>query len=143
MNTIDLTDLEVLTLTIYGEARGEPIEGQIAVGCVIRNRVVAGLYISYKAACLAPLQFSCWNLNDPNYPILEEIANKMSFSEIIGEPVLNQCYWVATGIIHNSIKDNTHGSRNYLTTELLESNPPSWAKRMKIVETIGNQTFLV
>ena len=34
-----LPDDAVLGLTLYGEARGEPIEGQIAVACCIKNRV--------------------------------------------------------------------------------------------------------
>ena len=57
-----MTDLEALTLTLYGEARGEPIEGLIGVAMVIRNRVrdkYRGA-VNYEEVCLAPAQFSCW-----------------------------------------------------------------------------------
>ena len=33
-----LTDVQILALTLFGEARSEPIEGIVGVGCVIRNR---------------------------------------------------------------------------------------------------------
>lgn len=32
-----------LILTLYGEARGEPLLGQLAAGCSMRNRVRADL----------------------------------------------------------------------------------------------------
>ena len=56
-----LSDLEVTLVTLFGEARGEPVEGLIAVGSVIRNRVKAARFGStYRAVCLARWQFSCW-----------------------------------------------------------------------------------
>lgn len=131
-----LSDLEVLTLTIHGEARGEPIEGQIAVACVIRNRV--NKLNTFKGICLAPKQFSCWNQNDPNRPILEEIAQKM----VAGQPTgLDQELWVARGIINDSIRDNTNNAKDYLTKKLFDSASVSWAKHPKNPIIIGNQVF--
>jgi spore germination cell wall hydrolase CwlJ-like protein len=34
-----LSQLDTLALTIYGEARGERVEGRVAVACVVRNRI--------------------------------------------------------------------------------------------------------
>jgi len=138
----DLSDLEVLALTIYGEARGEPIEGQVAVGCVIRNRVRSGEYINYKAACLAPLQFSCWNPTDPNYSVLKDFSDKLLMGQPTNDLSLSQCHWVAIGIIASSIKDNTGSARNYLTTQLYRENTVEWAKKLTLTKVIGRQSFL-
>lgn len=37
-------DLNILTLTIYGEARGEPREGKVGVAWSARNRATADLW---------------------------------------------------------------------------------------------------
>ena len=37
-------DLNILTLTIYGEARGEPHEGKVGVAWSARNRATADLW---------------------------------------------------------------------------------------------------
>jgi len=53
--------------TIWGEARGEGLDGMKAVGHVLLNRVKDGRWgPSLGAVCLAPWQFSCWNIADPN-----------------------------------------------------------------------------
>src|SRR5262245_37669606 len=108
-----LSDLELLILTIIGEARGEPIEGQVGVACVIRNRVLT-YNRSYSAICLAPKQFSCWNDNDPNRVLLEELGKQLINGNKLDQR-FSQCQWVAVGIMRNQILDNTHGSLNYMT----------------------------
>ncbi len=55
-----LSTFAVVALTIWGEARGEPMEGKTAVASVIWNRA-RGDEDLLKAVCLAPKQFSCWN----------------------------------------------------------------------------------
>jgi hypothetical protein len=136
-----LSEQEVLTLTIYGEARGEPIEGQIAVGCVIRNRTFED---NYKEVCFKPDQFSCWNVNDPNYQVLIELGGKMLDGQIIQDMHLKQCDWIAAGIFANIILDNTRGAKNYLTTKMYHSDSaPRWTRTMIPVATKGNHTFLV
>lgn len=141
---IDLTqlsDLEILTLTLIGESRGELIEGIVAVGCVIRNRVLSQKK-SYADICLAPKQFSCWNENDPNRVLLEELAEGMILGVDLPELVYIQCHYVAYGIIHNKILDNTHGSLNYLTMDLWNSTQkPSWARNVTSAISKGNQVF--
>ncbi len=98
-------DIEYMTKTIYGEARGS-IPDQYLVACVIRNRDHIGrLYAAkYKkghplygvgsltSTCLAPKQFSVWNKKDRN---LEVITNPKLFDELHkdNEPLTN-C-WIA------------------------------------------------
>jgi hypothetical protein len=142
-----LPDVETLALTLYGESRGEPIEGQIAVGCVIRNRMEAKKS-SYRDICFAFEQFSCWNaptLNapNPNYLPLITLGKEMIAKLAYTDDALKQCLWVAFGISNNSIRDNTNGSKNYLTTKLWYAGTVSWARDMKVSVVKGNQTFLV
>lgn len=144
MDFSNLSDKEILGLTIIGEARGEPIQGQVAVGCVCRNRlhVMAYKYKNYKDVCLEPMQFSCWNTNDPNRIMLEEIANKMLVGQLINDPWLKQCLLVAQGVVDWIIVDNTKGALNYMTLKQFNSDKkPSWAKNIKNASTIGNQIF--
>src|SRR5688572_17412765 len=74
---IDFTesDVDAMARTLYGEARGEPEAGQIAVAWVIRNRVTTDLRGDKKpdwwgegvqGVCVNPSQFSCWRTDDPN-----------------------------------------------------------------------------
>lgn len=137
-NTDSLTDLETLALTIYGEARGEKVDGQIAIGCVIRNRRISHPEKSYKDICLAPKQFSCWNENDPNRVILLKLADNIHGTNFW----LKQTMFIASGIIDNNLIDNTGGAKNYMTSDLFFSDKkPAWAIKAMGLRTIGNHVF--
>lgn len=138
-----LSDRESLGLTIIGEARGEPIEGQVAVGCVIRNRLhnSPAKYKNYHDVVFEHLQFSCWNEHDSNYPYLLDLAKKMVDGTEITDPHLRQCFWVAQGIIDWIIIDNVAGAINYLERSLYDKGTVKWAKNAKHQVTYGNQVF--
>lgn len=132
-----MTDLISLMLTIYGEARGESIEGQIAVANVIKNRVKQSGK-SYEEICHADRQFSCWNHDDPNYPILMHLAQNIDDNN----PVLRQCQYIAEGIMTNKLLDNVHGVLNYMTASLFNSSKrPHWAMHIGKVIEKGNHVF--
>lgn len=58
----DLSDREILALTLQAEAGGEGYEGMLAVGSVIKNRVDAGGYgEGIRGVIMKPAQFSAWN----------------------------------------------------------------------------------
>ena len=61
-------DLWIFAKTIWAAARGEPLEGQIAVANVIINRARQGGWWGDDVVkvCRKPKQFSCWNNGDPN-----------------------------------------------------------------------------
>ncbi len=138
----ELADSEALFLTIVGEARGEPVEGQIAVANVILNRAKKRRQ-SIKEVCLAHNQFSCWNYDDPNRILLEELAKKI----LKGNYIYNdykQIQWVIEGVIGGKLDDNTRGTDHYMTTGLFYSeNRPSWATNPKKELKIGEHTFLL
>lgn len=75
--TVTELDLDTLTRTLFGEARGEPLVGQVGVVHVVLNRLrTPGWWSRQKgdgipddtvaAVCRDPWQFSCWNPSDPN-----------------------------------------------------------------------------
>jgi N-acetylmuramoyl-L-alanine amidase len=138
----NLTDQEALTLTLFGEGRGENIAGLVAIGAVIRNRLHSGKYPSYKAVVLAPKQFSCWNTTDPNYQILIEHAKQMLSGSPSNDPYFQRCAWVARGIMEWILFDETRGAEFYMTSKLfLSSDCPSWARKLRNIVTIGSQVF--
>jgi len=155
-----LTDRIALICTLSGEAASEPIEGQIAVGCVIRNRVTADLGHdqkpdwwgeTYRGICLKSVvktgrdigQFSCWwEPLSPNTRRVYQLAEALLTRQPVGANV-NQLAWIAEGIIGGALLDLTNGADSYLTTELLKHNPPDWAKpgRATPIAVVGHHTF--
>lgn len=136
-----------LLLTLFGEARGEPIEGQIAVGNVIRNRVRQGK--KWAAVCLAPAQFSCWfEEASPNTAGLYLIAEALLLSVTppvipTEKPAFQQCGWLATGLMAGDVLDNTGGALNYVSEALYQSPKcPAWARTAKSSVLLGSQRFL-
>ncbi len=137
----DLSPIEILGLTIIGEARGESITGQIAVGCVIRNRVRTHNK-TYNEICLAPYQFSCWLETDPNRYLLERLAQKLINNNQLDEPIHRQCMFISSGIVNGDIIDIVHGSNYYMTKDLFSSGKrPRWADKVYNAQTIDHQIF--
>lgn len=139
-----LTWDEWMGLTIWGEARGESIEGQVGVGHVIMNRVRHWdiKENNVKDIVLAPKQFSCWNSNDPNYEKLLHLAKDLELKEMTDDLLLRQTIYLANGIVKNILFDNTNGNLNYMTNNLyFSSKRPSWASTPKKMLVIGNHTF--
>lgn len=136
--TIDravLTDLQALTLTIFGEARGERRECQFAVGNVIANRLRSrSLQFggdTWKAVCLAPKQFSCWNEKDPNLAVLER-AIALNLGPHEGR-ILKQCRAIADGWVQKLWLDEIDGANHYYTG----SRVPHWAQGQEPTRVIG------
>lgn len=137
-------DHDALTLarTLYGEARGEPIDGKIAVAWVIRNRAsrsrFAGALLGHDGAvdkvCRAPWQFSCWNEGDPNRPLLLALREDQCRGE----------YGVATNVLDGLVADPTCGADHYHTIERpawAQAWPPDWAATMAETARFGGHVF--
>jgi hypothetical protein len=139
-----LSAAEVLALTIWGEARNQPVEGRIAVGSVIRNRLVSGRWgHDYKAVCLAPWQFSCWTPKGgrANYDTVIAAAHALRRPDGHRGPDLRECLWIADGLISGAIRDRVAGCCHYVTRELWHSHPPLWAKGMDPAIRLGDHVF--
>lgn len=123
-------DIDILARTIYGEARGETTEGQLAVGLVILNRYRSNKWFSGNTiaeTCLKAKQFSCWNLDDPN---CEKIKTA-------GEKELKKYWKMAESLLKGDVADITNGATHYHTKQI----KPSWSKGKMPCAEIGNHLF--
>lgn len=94
--------------TLFGECRGEPIEAQVGVGCVLRSRVKDQRWPdNYNDVALQPVQFSCFNPQDPNF---ERLMDPEAHEKL---EVIQQLRWVATGIVDDLLRDNVAGANHY------------------------------
>jgi len=132
----------VLALTLFGECRGEPLAGQIAVGWVIKNRTIRRNQ-TVARVCLAPWQFSCWIEPGVNHFVLMQHAEDVIAGRMPGEVSWLACLRVANDVLEGTVPDPTGGAVNYLTTQLYESSAaPAWAKTGTVTVVIGHHTFL-
>jgi spore germination cell wall hydrolase CwlJ-like protein len=137
-----LPDEAILALTLYGEARGEPIEGIIAVGCVIRNRVndtKKRWPNTYRGVCLQPWQFSALNVTGGGVNHDRVIAMAKKLLDRKAPPELDEIAWVALGLQRNALKDNTKRAAHYCVATL--SPRPKWALGHVPVIQLGHHAF--
>jgi N-acetylmuramoyl-L-alanine amidase len=139
-----LTSQQALIATLYGECRNQPLEGQLAVAWVVRNRADR-LHDRTRAVakvCLARDQFSCWWGDSTNARATQAFAGDLLAGGTPAEAALaRRLAWIADGVMRDCIEDPTGGATHYLTRDLYERNPPSWARRAPLV-TIGDHVFL-
>lgn len=102
-----MSDADILARTIAGEARGEGDLGMQAVANVVMNRVANPCWwgSTVTDVCLHPYQFSCWNKDDPNLPIIEAMGNS--------NPVYHEALDIAQKVIAGQLLDITHGATHY------------------------------
>ena len=129
-------EADVLARTIWGEARGEGLEGMRAVANVIINRVkIAELKNGFWwgnniiQVCQKPYQFSCWNRSDPNFKKLQAVDE----TDIYFASALR----IARRILINRLDDNTSGSTHYHA----KSISPYWSRGEEPCAHIGSHTF--
>lgn len=72
----DLSDIELMAITIYGEAEGEDLTGKVCVAFIIHNRSVFWKK-TIKDICLQTNQFECFNTGNKRLPVLREIAENI------------------------------------------------------------------
>lgn len=139
-NTINETPAQAtdtLARTIWGEARSETVAGMEAVANVVMNRVRLTEYKKGKfwwgrgvtGVCRAPLQFSCWNLNDPNRAKLLAVTSNDSKFRV--------CLDIAARAVSGALRDNTNGADHYHTRSI----SPAWSRGKRPVATIGSHIF--
>ncbi len=134
-------DREILARTVWGEARGEGLEGQIAVAWSIRNRVEMDLHNDgkpdwwgegYADVCQKAWQFSCWNRNDPNYPFVS------GAKPIPCREYAHACL-TADQVIDSQHPDPTSGATHYYATTM--SKAPAWAAQARQTLVLGHHVF--
>lgn len=111
------SDQEIIARTLWGEARSQGVIGMTAVACVIMNRSNNPGWWgnSLRGVCLAPMQFSCWNDNDPQ-------AEKMR-AQVIDDPAYQKAIVISEMLFNHAINDITNGADHYRA----EYAHPAWA----------------
>lgn len=127
-------DIEILARTIYGEARGEPQDGKLAVGQVMVNRFrsTKGQFAkddTIATVCLRHVQFSAWTVGDPNFEEIQRVA--------LNSVVFRRCWRAALDALDTDIPDLTEGSLHYCTLRAR----PRWAAGHAPVVVIGGHRF--
>jgi N-acetylmuramoyl-L-alanine amidase len=124
-------DKDTMTRTLWGEARGEPQEGQIAVAWVIRTRALwEPTWWGYgvRGVCLKPKQFSCWNLDDPNYEKLKAL--------VTDDPEYVALRQIALAVLEDELPNPAPGATHYRN---IDANA-EWSVGREGVK-IGNLVF--
>lgn len=129
-------DIDVLARTLWGEARGEGYDGQVAVAWAVRNRVDDGKATSwwgegYAGVCQKPYQFSCWNKNDPNYAYLSGLKP-------IPAAQYAQARKAALAVITGEVSDPTKGATHYYS-DLIKA--PAWSVNATKTLHLGHHIF--
>ncbi len=129
-------DLEILAKTLWGEARGEGRTGMEAVAAVVLNRLSKRYRgcDSIAEVCLDPKQFSCWNANDPNLPLLERIDWRP-------DEAYEMARSVATLALSGQLNDPTRGARHYVARSLPLALRPKWLDQKSPCAVIGRHEF--
>jgi len=121
----------IISYTIYAEARGESFDGKMAVASVIKTRALRSK-TSMAAVCMQDRQFSCWNE-------LTEVPDFFLTGEGIQPDDLKargECFGIAWVLMVSKRK------WDYLTHFY---NPdkatPEWAYELKGTRIIGRHVF--
>jgi spore germination cell wall hydrolase CwlJ-like protein len=135
-----LSAVDLLTLLAWGEARGEPLEGQAAVLNVVHNRVMdphKRFGLGYGGVILKPWQFSCLNEHDPNLGCILDLAADLNELHAGKTQPFAQLAWLAGGIVAGVLLDNTYGATHYCSVAV----NPSWAIGQNPTVKYGRHVF--
>ena len=117
------TDVECLAKNIYHEARGEPLEGQIAVAQVTLNRVQHPQFHNTVCSVVyAPSQFS-WTL-DKKKRVRDQKAWQASVN-------------IARAVLTQAVRLPDFPALYFHTTKV----SPRWNRNKKVLAKIGDHIF--
>lgn len=120
--------LWVLAATLFGEARGEPLDGKKAVASVIWNRAKTKSGKDLKNVCLKKYQFSMWNDVDSYNVNIKNPLNKRAWEE---------CWKIAEQMVNGSFKPIINSDHYYA----YEQVTPEWSKDLINKRKIGKHLF--
>ena len=127
-------DLEILSRTVFGEARGEIYKGKKAVAHVIINRVnrMEGQFKrddTIATACLRHIQFSIWSPQDNNWDVIHEAS--------LDQAILRECMRASLEAFDEF--DFTNDATHYHT--IARGWPKPWGEPKKPCFSVGNHLF--
>jgi N-acetylmuramoyl-L-alanine amidase len=117
------SEIECLARNVYHEARGEPLEGQIAVAQVTVNRVESGEFQSSVCrAVYASRQFS-WTISKT-----KKIKDTKAWEASVA---------IATAVLTKSVHLPDFKALYFHTKQA----KPSWNRNKRVLAVIGNHIF--
>lgn len=118
---------ECIAIAVYHEARGEPLDGQLAVAEVIMNRAASGRYpTSWCEVVKQPWQFSFVNPRTGHMPGVNRASASWAYAEAI------------TRIAVGNFADALPGDVLWYHADYVA---PRWGRRLAKVEKIGAHIF--
>lgn len=135
---IDPDELDTMVRTLSGECRSEPLNGQLAVAYVIKNRAqwspAAWWGHTIGQVCRKPYQFSCWSQEDWN---ASNLAHMIRLEPTDSEYIALET--ACLDVLHGNVPDPTHGATHYK----VKGTPASWERAVagKPVIEIGHHQF--
>jgi N-acetylmuramoyl-L-alanine amidase len=116
-----------LATAVYFEARGESVEGQLAVARVVMNRAASGRYPpSWCAVVKQPYQFSFVNPHTGQFPQADTGSDAWQKAEAVAELAV-------ANVVPSVSPDVLWYHADYVA--------PSWGHRLNMVEKIGAHIF--
>lgn len=142
-----LSDVQVLALTAWAEARSKPvlvgttikwapagIQSRLAVMDVIINRAAKGYRgTTVKEVCLFPGQFSCWSPKGgkENHEALLDMAHRaLGVASLVPSRLYEETQYLARFAVEKLLVDITHGATHYYSplSMVPRGSVPPWAK---------------
>ena len=143
VNIIDYDELECMALNIYHEARGERIEGQVAVSQVVLNRKKSNFFPNTVCGVIKQAKISRWYLEHHNKAV--PVRNQCQFSWYCdGKSDSPQAMraWghsltIASQVMRGEHPDMTGGAMFYHAHYV----EPYWKHTMLHVGNVGDHLF--
>lgn len=130
MDYSSLSDIDLLALCVWREARGEGPIGQRGVAHTIQNRAAEPSWWGHdvRGVILCPRQFSSFNADDPN-------ADKFPNPADQGYQSIDA---MCRAVLGGTDEDVTAGAQWYIDSSI---SPPAWASKLEVSLQIGRLTF--
>lgn len=125
--------IDIMARTLWGEARGEGIDGMHAVANVIMNRFYHPTWWGKDIVgiCQKKYQFSCWLPSDPNVSKILAVGDDDAQFRIAKGLSILAC--------NGKLNDVTNGADSYKRRDAYAS----WAKFLTPVAQVGNHDFYI
>jgi N-acetylmuramoyl-L-alanine amidase len=124
---------DVISRTIWGEARGTGAAGMRHVASVIMNRVRNpnrwGDGIVH--ICWAPNQFQCWNPGSSSLDKVKKVT--------VADPWFLMASGIARAAVAGNLVDETNGADSFYAISMVQ--PPAWTKRARHTYSDGWHSF--
>lgn len=122
VHAFDPTQVGCVARAVYHEARGEGVEGMVAVAHVVRNRVADPGFPSTPCRVVNQRAQFSWTRTLP------AVDDRDSFDAALE---------IAVGVLTGVVPDPTGGATHFHT----RSHRPWWADRLDMVASIGGHVF--